>query len=368
MGLGWIPARRLMIGALTVAVAAAGPPSSASLEQDGYLGGTLDAEASLLEPAIDIARRTRSVPLDDDMSCPAHRLRVRWSLPGGYLHGAHIEPLGPPPTALTPFVNGVVVCAGSTFAYMGFEAVRSHTGWVLHPTPDVDTEEDEGAHGAEPPPPEHTAEIPAKASAASPTPPGLIEPYAAHDPQTGCSPAAKPGVVGFRDLLLATYPISRDLGISRACSIGGPSEHKEGRAFDWGVRTNRTTERASADALLRWLFATDEDGNRHANARRLGIMYIVWDHKIWGAYHADAGWRPYRGSSPHTDHIHFSFTWPGAGAATSFWTRDGATLPGTSTVHAASGRVDTLTAARITARTTARTPAGPPRVPPRRRR
>ena len=35
--------------------------------------------------------------------------------------------------------------------------------------------------------------------------------------------------------LLAAFPTTRSLGIVRACSVGGRSEHKEGRAFDWGV-------------------------------------------------------------------------------------------------------------------------------------
>ncbi len=49
-------------------------------------------------------------------------------------------------------------------------------------------------------------------------------------------------------------------------------------------------------------------------------MYIIWDKKIWGAYSASQGWRPYVGASEHTDHIHFSFSWAGAMAHTSWWT------------------------------------------------
>ncbi|CAM5494406.1 hypothetical protein SRIMM317S_00106 [Streptomyces rimosus subsp. rimosus] len=42
-----------------------------------------------------------------------------------------------------------------------------------------------------------------------------IDPYAPYDPQRDCDPAAKPGVTGFRDLVLAAYRDTRDLGISR---------------------------------------------------------------------------------------------------------------------------------------------------------
>ena len=55
-------------------------------------------------------------------------------------------------------------------------------------------------------------------------------------------------------------------------------------------------------------------------ARRLGIQYVIWNHKIWGAYSASAGWRKYTGADPHTDHVHISFTWAGARSKTSFWT------------------------------------------------
>src|SRR5205823_10944563 len=130
-----------------------------------------------------------------------------------------------------------------------------------------------------------------------------IEPLAPYDPQQLCDPTAKPGVVGLRNLLLSSFPGSRDLGIGQACDApDGVSEHKEGRAFDWGVKVDDPAERAMAEQLLAWLFATDQYGNQNAMARRLGVMYIIWDRHIWGAYAADAGWRPYVGVSPHIDH------------------------------------------------------------------
>jgi len=55
-------------------------------------------------------------------------------------------------------------------------------------------------------------------------------------------------------------------------------------------------------------------------ARRFGIMYIIWNKKMWRAYDPGRGWAAYTGSSPHTDHIHFSFSWDGAYGRTSWWT------------------------------------------------
>ncbi|MGI8682177.1 MAG: hypothetical protein ACR2JO_08640 [Mycobacteriales bacterium] len=163
------------------------------------------------------------------------------------------------------------------------------------------------------------------AAAAPPTPSfgPAIDPYADYVPQTTCDPVAKPGVADFRQLVLAAYPQTSDLGIVRACDIGGTSEHKEGRAWDWGV--SASTQSAVANDLLGWLLATDKYGNRQALLRRLGIMYIIWNSRIFGAYAADQGWRPYpcggsTGRDCHTTHVHFSFSWDGALRQTSWWT------------------------------------------------
>ena len=168
------------------------------------------------------------------------------------------------------------------------------------------------------------------AASAAPTPPktytAAIEAYAAYSPQATCSPTAKPGVVAWRDQLLRTYSWTRSLGIVRGCDVGGRSEHKEGRAFDWGVNASSARDVAAVNDLFAWLFATDRFGNKHAMARRLGIQYVIWNRRIWGSYSASQGWRTYTGASPHTDHVHFSFSWPGANKLTSYWTgRVGAT-------------------------------------------
>jgi len=146
-----------------------------------------------------------------------------------------------------------------------------------------------------------------------------IEGLAGYSPQSTCSPTAKPGTVAFANLLLRTYKNSRSLGIVRACNVGGTSEHKEGRAFDWGVSAFNAQDRRSVNAVMHWLLKKDKYGNRYAMARRLGIQYMIWNHRIWGSYKASSGWRRYTGSNPHTDHVHFSLSWKGARKLTSFW-------------------------------------------------
>ncbi|HVL88994.1 MAG TPA: hypothetical protein VM841_02040 [Actinomycetota bacterium] len=316
-------------------VAAADDDLLASPPEDAAVAATRFAAAIHGVPVRD------GDPDDSSRYCSTDRLRVLWTAPGeGYTHGGYIEPLGPEPGPDTVAVNGVVVCEGSAYAYMGFEALRDGDGWQIIPVPamlDDDSGNDEETPGntvdpgltAKASPPAATAaasgKVPTRSTA---TLTAAIETYAGYDAQDTCSPPAKPGVLAFRKLVLGTYPGTRSLGISRGCGVGGRSEHKEGRAWDWGVNVNRPAERAAADALIGWLLATDEFGNRHAMARRLGIMYIVWNRTIWGSYRSDQGWRAYNGASPHTDHVHFSFAWPGANGATSFWTGAVATMPG----------------------------------------
>ena len=161
----------------------------------------------------------------------------------------------------------------------------------------------------------------APAEAGMPTPGGLTASIEAPQPYVGqstCDPVAKPGVSAFRDLLLRTYPDSGSYGIVVDCGRGGQSEHKEGRAFDWKVSINNPSHVAEVNAVLAWLTATDRHGNKFAMARRLGIMYIIWNRQMWRSYE-DGSWRAYSGASPHTDHVHFSFGWNGARKVTSYW-------------------------------------------------
>ena len=168
----------------------------------------------------------------------------------------------------------------------------------------------------------------AGSAVAAPAPP-VAQPVAVEvaQPYIGqsiCDPVAKPGVRAFANLLLTTYPATSSLGIVRDCGAGGQSEHKEGRAFDWGASYYDASERAAVNDALTWLTATDRNGNQAAMARRVGLMYMIWNKQIWKAYDS-RGWQPYSGPNPHTDHVHFSVGWNGAKKVTSFW--DGTVAP-----------------------------------------
>lgn len=80
---------------------------------------------------------------------------------------------------------------------------------------------------------------------------------------------------------------------------------------------NDPAQRRTAGNFLGWLLAPGAQGRAAAMARQLGVMYVIYNRKIWAAY--SPGWRGYTGSSPHTDHIHVSLSWNGARGTTSFW-------------------------------------------------
>jgi hypothetical protein len=141
-------------------------------------------------------------------------------------------------------------------------------------------------------------------------------------------PRAMRGSVALGDLLRSTYP-GTSYGVARACGSDA-SEHYEGRAVDWMVSHRNPVQLAQAQAFLGWLLAPDASGRAHANARRLGILYVIWNDKIWGAYRSSEGWRPYStcatrpqpasDTACHRDHVHISLSWAGAAGRTSFWT------------------------------------------------
>jgi len=359
---------------------------ASAIELVQRLGGIALGETSPAQPLVDPAMATTGV-------CAASRLRVSWTPPvGPYRVGAFVDPLGPPPTVETKRVNGVVTCEASTFAYMGFEASWDGSRWQLNAVPD--SAEDikrprspleDSAVGATPALPANPNPTVAVAPGTFAVPDAgwgaAIEPLAPYDPQTICDPTPKPGAVGLRNLLLHSFPGSRDLGIGQSCDTpDGVSEHKEGRAFDWGVNVDNPAEKAMADRFLTWLLAPDTHGNAFAMIRRLGIMYVIWDHHIWGSYRADDGWRPYEGVSPHTDHIHISLSWAGGLAQTSFWTghvgdvsavnpggsapSSGGRAPGNGTPQAGPSSPPPFTSRSGTAGTPSPTSPGAPGSPP----
>jgi hypothetical protein len=164
-----------------------------------------------------------------------------------------------------------------------------------------------------------------------PTPrnlPSRIEALADYVAQTSCDPRTKPGSAALGKLLVSTYH-GTSWASAYACATDGTvSEHYEGRAVDWMASVRNRTQAAQAHSFLTWLFKTDAAGHRFANARRLGVMYIVFNNRIWGGW--DGSWHPHSNcathpeksadSNCHRNHMHISLSWEGAMKRTSFWT------------------------------------------------
>ena len=173
-------------------------------------------------------------------------------------------------------------------------------------------------------------------AAAAPRTPNFgpaIDDYADYDGASKCDPDPEPGVVAFQRLVLNAYPGTGAGNISRSCSGGqATSEHNEGRAWDWGVNVSNVSQRRDAEDLIDWLLDKDRFGNDDAMARRVGLMYMIWNRRIWftgggwstycvqrrnGCFDPDDGGERH----PHTDHVHFSFSHAGARKATTFFKR-----------------------------------------------
>lgn len=159
-----------------------------------------------------------------------------------------------------------------------------------------------------------------------------VEPYAPYQPQTKCKPAAKPGTAELARWLQKTYQGTGSLGISRHCHASGVSEHKEGRAFDWAVNHSSARDRDYVKKFLTRIFATDKEGNEHALARRMGIMYLIWNDRIYSSYRQFEP-RPYLSSAcrtkkkcsvalRHRDHVHISLSRAGGRGDTSWYHRN----------------------------------------------
>ena len=155
-----------------------------------------------------------------------------------------------------------------------------------------------------------------------------VEDYVGYQPQRWCNPPAKPGTRALAEYLVEERGGAFG-GISRRCRIGGTSEHKEGRAFDWTLDARKDADRRVVSAFLAELFATDEQGNAHALARRMGVMYVIWNDHIYASYRGFEK-HDYLSSScrtlsrcsaslRHRDHMHISLGRKGGRGETSWY-------------------------------------------------
>jgi hypothetical protein len=156
-----------------------------------------------------------------------------------------------------------------------------------------------------------------------------VEGFASYDPQRTCTRKPRVGTVELGEYLVATYGGSGG-AVNRSCAGTSVSEHKDGRAVDWTLDAAVPADQALAQEFLDDVLAPDAAGEPAALARRMGIMYLIWDDTMYAAYDGFAP-RRYRSSScrsvrtcsptlRHRDHVHISLSKAGAKARTSFYT------------------------------------------------
>ncbi len=365
----------LLIAALTTGTAVA----AAAQEADETVA-PVDRRLVLEDAVATEVGSTGLLPTPGDEVCPTERVEVVWEeIPAEDIDlGGYLSPLIEPDPVTGDRATGIATCDGDPHAVAGFDAewTEDDDTWRLgvHPVDLTAHEADEallaveaetaakeepaadesGATSKDATSPDTTssdttsseqglalnaeatesAAAPEGAEAAAssggvpvPSWPSTIShdpgPLSSSDPQDQCLSTVQPGARALADLLTTTYPSQDRWSVLRACDVGGRSEHKEGRAVDWMVDAYDPAEKAIGDRVTRWLVEDDPWGNDYGGVRHMGIMYMIWNTQGWYQFWADQGWRDYTGSSPHTDHVHFSLTWPGARCETTWWQATG---------------------------------------------
>ncbi|MGH8861909.1 MAG: hypothetical protein ACRDVG_11875 [Jatrophihabitantaceae bacterium] len=154
-----------------------------------------------------------------------------------------------------------------------------------------------------------------------------IEADTAYVEQDDCDPTPRHGTTMLGNLLTRTYG-GTTWSSYRPCD-GSVSEHHDFRAIDWMVSSRNRVQRTQGYDFWRWLLQKDGAGNQFAMARRLGVMYIIFNGRMWGAWSGQ--WEEYMhcmttqtarrfDNACHRTHMHISLSWNGARGLTSFWT------------------------------------------------
>jgi Putative peptidoglycan binding domain len=117
-----------------------------------------------------------------------------------------------------------------------------------------------------------------------------------YEPARSCTGSATPGAKALMSWFLGAYRSrgGQNLGIYNCRTVAGSattSLHGEGRAADLGVPVGASWAATLADQL-------------RVHSAELGVQCVIYNRRIWSGSYPHAGWRPYKGSHPHTDHLH----------------------------------------------------------------
>jgi hypothetical protein len=155
-----------------------------------------------------------------------------------------------------------------------------------------------------------------------------IEDYASYTPPSKCHEKPRAGTAYLAHWVVRKFGSSL-AGMSRPCKRRATSEHQNGRAFDWSLDARKRSDRELAHEFMDRIFATDAHGNTDAWARRMGVMYLIWNDRMFPAWNGFEP-EPYLSSScktkkkcsptlRHRDHVHVSLSRDGARGLTSWY-------------------------------------------------
>ena len=156
-----------------------------------------------------------------------------------------------------------------------------------------------------------------------------VEDYASYQRQTTCRRTVMPGTAELATWMNRRFAGGTARATLRACGSGGASEHKDGRAIDWSMDAASAADRATVREFITLMRRTDADGNEDMPARRMGIMYFIWNDHMYSAWrqfepepYLNGGCKRVSTCSKtlrHRDHVHVSLGRPGARAETSWF-------------------------------------------------
>jgi len=157
-----------------------------------------------------------------------------------------------------------------------------------------------------------------------------IEDYASYDGPQKCHAKPRAGT-DYLGHWVARHFGGGYVGYGRQCdkSDGPTSEHQTGQAFDWSLDATKRHDRRTAKDFFHRIFEKDARGNTDAWARRMGIMYLIWDDEMYPAWNEFRP-EPYLSSSckskkkcpttlRHRNHVHVSLDMDGAKGRTSWF-------------------------------------------------
>lgn len=154
------------------------------------------------------------------------------------------------------------------------------------------------------------------------------EDYASYQPEDGCRDRPRAGTKQLAAWVTKAFGGGTALASLRRCDRS-TSEHQDGRAIDWSMDAAKRADRREVRRFLGRIFAADADGEGHALARRMGIMYVIWNDQMFSAYPSggadhferrDYGCGCGSKTARHRDHVHISLGLRGGRGLTSWYT------------------------------------------------